>query len=216
MAAVADEHDHRNRNLFYRHCYLTIIHYIYFTSIWEESPKKMFGREKSLFQKNKKKTSKVLAIIFCVRDPKQKFRTLVTVKRVADSARLRICVRGVIQSHCQGPSCDVPLCIGKLSPKPVRSSKKPLVPYFALLLRRKCHPVVIKLTRLQHPRCRHLCLLAHSSFLLKSTNSFSSVNTDWSWNSLPRLVILLSLENVHILPGGTYREKLASRNTRQQ
>lgn len=48
-----------------------------------------------------------------------------------------------------------------------------------------------------------LCLQAHSSFLLKSTNSFSSKDSDGSWNSLPRLVVLLSLENLaplHIFP----------------
>lgn len=46
---------------------------------------------------------------------------------------------------------DPPLCLTKVLPKAVRCREKHLVLFFAIILQRKCFPVPIKLTTLQHP-----------------------------------------------------------------
>lgn len=66
-------------------------------------------------------------------------------------------------------SCSASPPFTKLCPKPIGSREKPLVPFIALPLTRKCHPVLIKLITLQHPHCGRHRLQANSSFLFLVT-----------------------------------------------
>lgn len=88
--------------------------------------------------------------------------------------------------HHPAVCCDGRQCLTKLLPPSGRSTEKASTLFFALLVTRKCCPVMIKRPLLQHPRCSCRCLQDRSSFLfLSQLNTaggcrLSSNDTDWS------------------------------------
>lgn len=102
--------------------------------------------------------------------------------RFAHSTRLPV---GVRVDGCASPPRGE-WCWTKLSPNPFRRREKSQILGFALLLRRKCRPVVIKLPTVQRPHCGRHYLHACSSFSLAVAPA-SILNRLWLVQSAARL-----------------------------